>query len=551
MRIENFFEKFDLLAETPNAVAKMRELVLQLAVRGRLCPQLETDGSAETILREVAASNGREWNPEAYEPEDPPLAELPTNWRWASASTLLDLQTGKRMKGGARDSGVISLGGEHLRPDGSVDYTVPRFISEEFFDGMKNGRVELHDTLMVKDGATTGKTAFVDALPECGRVAVNEHVFILRWHPPVNKRCAFYFMRAFAPSHIATLSAGVIGGIRRDAILNFPFPVPPLAEQDRIVAKVDEWMELCDRLDTQQQDQDSAHTALKQAVLARFADAPTTENLEYLFHPHYSAGPRELRRVILGLAVRGLLVDQEQNDGEVLALLREVKRVRSQAGLRDIAGGVAQDALGFPIPSGWQWESLGNLLIDGPTNGKSPKAVAYETPVRSLTLSATTTGTFKGEYSKYIDLDIPADDDLWLKHGDILVQRGNTAEYVGVAAVYLGESNQFVYPDLMMRIRLAQPIDPRYIHIAMSEERARDYLRARASGTAGTMPKINQATLKSLPIALPPLAEQRRIVARVNGLMALVDHLEADLALARGSGEKLMDAVVAELIIEK
>jgi type I restriction enzyme S subunit len=138
--------------------------------------------------------------------------------------------------------------------------------------------------------------------------------------------------------------------------------------------------------------------------------------------------------------------------------------------------------------------------------------VDYEAPVRSLTLSATTSGRFKRQHSKFITTDVPPDSDLWLRDGDLLVQRGNTIEYVGVAAVYRGEANCFIYPDLMMKLRVFAAVYVEYIHIAMSQEAAREFLRARASGTSGSMPKINQGTLKSLPLPIPPLAEQRRII---------------------------------------
>src|SRR5690606_4369365 len=117
------------------------------------------------------------------------------------------------------------------------------------------------------------------------------------------------------------------------------------------------------------------------------------------------------------------------------------------------------------------------LLVFGPTNGFSPKAVDYETPVLSLTLTATTSGRFRPEHSKFIATEIPEDSDLWLSDGDILVQRGNTLEYVGVAAIYQGAPHVFIYPDLMMKLRVYSELDVGYIHLAMSEESARDFLR--------------------------------------------------------------------------
>ena len=95
---------------------------------------------------------------------------------------------------------------------------------------------------------------------------------------------------------------------------SLPVPLPPLAEQKRIVAKVDELMALCDRLEAQQQERETRHAALARASLARFADAPTPANLHFLFHTSYTIPPADLRKSILTLAVQGKLVPQDPND---------------------------------------------------------------------------------------------------------------------------------------------------------------------------------------------------------------------------------------------
>src|SRR5690606_27854610 len=96
------------------------------------------------------------------------------------------------------------------------------------------------------------------------------------------------------------------------------------AEQKRIVAKVDELMALCDRLEAQQQERDTRHAALVRASLARFTEAPTPANLEFLFHPSYEVSPADLRKTILTLAVQGKLVPQDPNDEPALALLEKI-----------------------------------------------------------------------------------------------------------------------------------------------------------------------------------------------------------------------------------
>lgn len=328
-------------------------------------------------------------------------------------------------------------------------------------------------------------------------------------------------------------------------------PLPPIAEQERIVAKVDELMALCDRLEAQQQERERRQVDLARASLARFADAPTPANLSFLFHKSYVIAPEDLRKVVLTLALRGKLVPQDPSDEPVDELLRRSAVERRKFGRSESPASrfsEVENGLEYSIPVSWRWLALDDLLVFGPTNGFSPKAVDYETAVRSLTLSATTSGRFKGEHSKFITADIPPESDLWLQDGDLLVQRGNTIEYVGVAAVYRGESNQFIYPDLMMKLRVASTFDVDFVHLAMSQEAARDFLRARASGTSGSMPKINQTTLKSLPVPIPPLAEQRRIVAKVGELMTLLDQLQTRQAGAKQVGANLLESVVAELV---
>jgi type I restriction enzyme S subunit len=307
---------------------------------------------------------------------------------------------------------------------------------------------------------------------------------------------------------------------------------------------------LCDQLEEQQKERETRQGKLVRAAIGRFGEAPTPANLEVLFHPAVGITPSELRKTILTLAVQGKLVAQDPEDepaAELLERILQERRKLNRISCTDIRVLNPSEQLDWQIPETWRWQTLEDILISGPTNGFSPKAVEYETPVRSLTLSATTSGRFKGEHSKFIPNDVSPDSDLWLRDGDILVQRGNSIEYVGVSAVYRGEPNRFVYPDLMMKIRVAAELEIDFIHLAMSTELARDFLRARASGTSGSMPKINQVTLKSLPIPLPPLAEQRRIVARVGELMGLVDRLEGQLVESRERGVKLMEALVGEL----
>lgn len=199
----------------------------------------------------------------------------------------------------------------------------------------------------------------------------------------------------------------------------------------------------------------------------------------------------------------------------------------------------------------WTVKKLIDVIEAKPRNGYSPKAVDYVTKIKTLTLSATTTGKFDATKFKYVDETIGDDSYLWLRDGDILIQRANSIDYVGTAAIYEGQEGVYIYPDLMMRCRVGPMILPRYLWYALSTKSARDYFRLNCTGTAGNMPKINQPVVCNVPIPLPGLDEQSEIVRRLdlilkalgsaehraNQLLGLLDRLEQSLLTKAFQGE--------------
>lgn len=222
-----------------------------------------------------------------------------------------------------------------------------------------------------------------------------------------------------------------------------------------------------------------------------------------------------------------------------------LKRFRQSILAAATSGRLTEDWRSGKSPS-WEDCKLGDLLKGKPRNGYSPKAVDYCTPVKSLTLSATTSGKFKSEHIKFIDESIPADSHLWLKPNDILIQRANTLEYVGVSAIFQEEAGQYIYPDLMMKCEANQKVLPEFLLFTLSTESTRTYFRENATGTAGNMPKINQQTVVNAPALLPPFGEQTEIVRRVELLFAFADRLEARLAAARRQVGQLTPALLAK-----
>jgi type I restriction enzyme, S subunit len=345
--------------------------------------------------------------------------------------------------------------------------------------------------------------------------------------------------------------------VNGQALGRLELPLPPLAEQKRIVAKVDELMALCDRLEAQQQARDAQSSALARASLARFAQAPTPANLNLLFHKSYSITPAELRKAILAMAVQGKLVSQDPSDESAMVSLGRIESVKKRL---QRSGEIGKDKpvdpliladLPFDIPSSWAWVKLADLteLI---TKGSSPKwqGVAYVSEVEGvLFITSENVGNYtlrKLDDLKYVEKRFnEIEPRSILKHGDILMNLVGAS--IGRTGLYSlhdpANINQAVA--LIRLVRDAKGICPAFLLHYLNSPSAIDSMLSSRVVTA--QPNISLTDARNFAIPFPPLAEQRRIVAKVDQLMALVDQLETQLAASRTTAKNLLKALVVEL----
>ena len=175
------------------------------------------------------------------------------------------------------------------------------------------------------------------------------------------------------------------------------------------------------------------------------------------------------------------------------------------------------------IASDWPMVALGEVLESKPKNGYSGSPVNHATNIKVLSLSATTSGKMDLSKFKYLDEVIPLDSPCRCRIGDIYLQRGNTKELVGTAAIFDTDDENYIYPDLMIRVRADETkIRSRYLLAVLQSGSVRAFVTRNAVGAAGNMPKINQGIVESIPIPLPPLATQQAIVAEIEAEQALV-----------------------------
>ena len=177
----------------------------------------------------------------------------------------------------------------------------------------------------------------------------------------------------------------------------------------------------------------------------------------------------------------------------------------------------------IPIQSDWPVVELSEIIESKPKNGYSGSPVDHVTNVKVLSLSATTLGKMDLSKFKYLDETIPFDAPCRCRRGDIYLQRGNTKELVGTAALFDTDDENYIYPDLMIRVRAdLTKIQSRYLLTVLQSSPVRDFVIRNAVGAAGSMPKINQGIVESIPIPLPPIATQRTIVAEIEAEQMLV-----------------------------
>jgi type I restriction enzyme S subunit len=511
MKLETFFQKFDQFADAPDAIPAMRELLIQLAVRGNLTERMSGESSkAQLALAE--AFRIRRAKREEPDAKDVPFP-VPDNWGWVAVGDSMDMFNGRAFKP------------EEWSTEGTPIIRIQNLNNEH--SAFNRCKAELDPKIHVHDGdfliswSGTPGTSFGAFIWNRGFAFLNQHIFRCEVVTGVFEKKFLRLAINARLDEMISQAQGAVGlrHITKGKLESIRLPLPPLAEQKRIVAKVDELMALCDRLALQQQERETRHAALARASLARFADAPTPANLTFLFHPSYAISPADLRKSILTLAVQGKLVPQDPND--------------------EPAGADSESKPLFEIPVNWRWHRLGTLGLC--RTGKTPSTsdptnygpgFPFIGPGQ-ITLSGRFTAPEKSITPDGLESSTEA------KPDDILmVCIGGSIGKAAICREPIGFNQQ------INSVRLQRDL-PEFIYLAVTAGYFQEQVLANASGSA--TPIINKGKWEQISIPLPPLSEQRRIVAKVSELMALVDALESQLAASRATAENLLAAVVAEL----
>jgi type I restriction enzyme S subunit len=548
--LKDFFKTFDLFADAPNAVMKMRQLILTFAVQGRLVAQNPNDEPAQALLKKTPPTSKVSQVP-ADDFAEP--FRIPTTWAWIRLPRVLTkLTDGTHHSPPNASSGeFMYVTAKNIKNDGVLldDITfVTKRVHDEIY---ARCNPSFGDVLFIKDGATTGIVT-INQLKE--PFSMLSSVALLKPSPAVFNRYLLWAMRSpfFYEETRGGMKGAAITRVTLSVMAESLLPLPPLAEQKRIVAKVDQLMALCDQLEAQQQERETRHTALARASLARFAEAPNPTNLNLLFHKSYSIPPADLRKSILTLAVQGKLVSQNPDEEVAHQLLIRVadekfrlvqsKVIKSERPLDPISD---NEAL-FRLPDKWAWCRAGDLCRSI-SSGSTPEQSVFSRTEGVPYLKVYNIRNQKVDF-EYKAQFIPAAyhrekmKRSTLIPGDVIMNI--VGPPLGKVAII---PETFPEWNCNQAIAFFRPVFREFApYIYMFLKQGSFLKNIELIGTAG-QDNISVTKCKFIPIPIPPLPEQRRIVAKVDELMALVDALETQLTTSQTKAAELMEAVVAEL----
>lgn len=551
MNSASFLAEFAHIASAPDGVERLRALVLQLAATGRLIVSDEAEGSAESLISMLAEEKEKliaSCAVKATSPLPPvdlsnPLPDVPNHWRWIRLGNLTSkIGSGSTPRGGSQvyvSKGVPFLRSQNIWNDGIHLEDVVN-IDFKTHQGMRNTQVFPNDVLLNITGASLGRCAIVP--PDFPKANVSQHVTIIRpLLVDIRHFIRICLLSPFGQEMIWGRQVGMAReGLSKKVLEQFEIPLPPLAEQKCIVAKVDELMALCDQLEMQQKERERRFPVLSRTCHTRFTEAPTLANLNRIFDDIGSISPDDLRKTILSLAVQGRLVSQDSNDESVADCSKTPSALKLQP--------ITSDELPFSLPRSWRWCRLGSFaqLINGDRGKNYPNKAEY---VREGLPFINTghiepDGTLSLATMHYITR--AKFDSLRsgkIQEGDLVYcLRGAT---IGKTAI-IAQINEGAVASSLVIIRINKKLLPRYLYYFLISPAARALIKRFDNGSA--QPNLAANSVKLYVTPVPPLAEQHRIVAKVDELMALVDQLQAQQQERDKLAEAFAKACVASFI---
>jgi type I restriction enzyme S subunit len=552
---------FDLIAQAPGGVARLRELILTLAVQGKLVPQDPSDEPAIELLKKIRTEKDR-LIAEGKIKRDKALAEiadeekpfeLPISWEWCRLGAVTTYGSSAKAATIKPETWVLDLE--------DVEKGTGKLLNKSRF----SERPALSD----KNVFFAGDVLYGKLRPYLNKVLVADEdgictteIVPLRCYGPYEPGYFAIALRTpFFLEYVNALSYGMkmprLGTEDgRKALL----PLPPLAEQSRIVTRVQELMQVCDALEASGQLEAQQHAQLVNTLLGTLTQSETPEALADNWQriaSHFDVlldrpeAVDALEQTILQLAVRGLLVPQDPTDEPASILLQKIRTEKNHL----IAQGtikrdkplppITDEEKPFELPQGWALARFGDLaqISSGVTLGrKTPISKPLLLPY--LRVANVQRWTLKLKSMKEVIIDEKELGRFQICSGDLLITEGGDWDKVGRTAIWRDQLPTCLHQNHVFKARgVTAEWCPEWAELYLNSDIARSYFAASAKQTTN-LASINMTELKNCVFPLPSSFEQSRIVSRVNELRSLCVDLRQRLAAGQTVQSRLADALV-------
>ncbi|WP_321503456.1 restriction endonuclease subunit S [Breoghania sp.] len=574
MNAERLLEVYEQISEAPDALARLRRFVLDLAVRGKLVEQDAGDESAAELLKRIKVEKDRIVREGKFKKSEGTFARdqeafafpVPASWHWCYLDDVTAIARGgspRPIKAYLTNekNGIpwIKIG-DSTRGSIHINSTAERIKPE----GLSKSRLVIPGDLLLSNSMSFG-FPYITNIEGC----IHDGWLVIR--TPEKLISKFFLHTLFLSEHAKrsfaeAASGAVVQNLNADKVRQLSVPLPPLAEQHRIVAKVDELMALCDRLEEARKTREEVRDKLTAASLARLTTPDTTAEdfpnhaafaLEAL--PALTTRPdqiKALRQTILKLAVRGKLVEQDPADEPAMQLLARVEAQRDEylssnyptpAEANTQRKKQSQQSIPAKLPelpTGWSWATLQQcalMVIDC----KNKTAPYSPQGIRLIRTTNVRDGLMNANDQKFVSEAVYEDWSLRGKPapGDILITREAPMGEVCI----IPEGEQICLGQRMMLARLVpETIDPRFMLYSLRDPDLMERVQDKPLGM--TVQHLRVGGVETLLVPLPPVAEQHRIVAKVDALMVLCDQLEAALTAAEITRTRLLEALLHEAL---
>lgn len=540
MNAERLLAHYERIADAPDAIVCLRRFILDLAVRGKLVPQDPADEPASESLSRIAKEkvklNRKERSKRSSVTSSLNDASLPLpkGWSLAPLAELVAVLNGRAYK----QNELLSTGTPVLRV-GNL------FTSDKWY----YSTLQLDDDKYCENGDLifSWSASFGPFIWTGERVIYHYHIWKLALHSEADLSKQFLYNFLLQKTREIKESGHGISMIHmtKEKMELIDVPLPPLAEQRRIVAKVDELMILCDRLEAARKHRETARDRLTVASLARLNSPDhATFQTDAIFALNalsaLTSRPdqiKQLRYTILNLAVSGRLVPQNPNDEPASVLLNRIRTAKMQLGrkqraMREPRTRKSDDNL-VPMPMGWASAPLTDLVTV--LNGRAYKQnelLSAGTPVLRVG------NLFTSDKWYYSTLEL--DEDKYCESGDLIFSWSASFG----PFIWTGKKVIYHYHIWKLSLHSETDLDKQYLYNFLLHKTR----EIKDSGHGISMIHMTKEKMELLDVPVPPHAEQRRIVKKIDTLMVLCDQLEDSVAATAATRRRLLNALLAEAL---